>query len=343
MNKIFSYSISFVFIFCYISCRENLTQKKNIEGMVWIKPGSFLQGARPDDKIAMSHEKPAHVVSLDGFYIDIKEVTNSQFTAFVNATNYVTLAERPIVWEEMQIQLPPGTPKPADSILQAGALTFKAAPTKLPNLYDFSQWWNWTIGADWRHPQGPTSNIEGKEDYPVVQLAYEDALAYCEWAGRSLPTEAQWEFAARGGQETIYTWGEDLELLSLHANSWEGSFPDTNLAADGFVGLAPTGSYPANLNGLYDMSGNVWEWTQDWYDTRYYVELTSRNGIVKNPLGPDSTYNPNNPYGFEKVIRGGSFLCNAAYCASYRVSARMASSIDTSSEHIGFRTVLNIH
>jgi formylglycine-generating enzyme required for sulfatase activity len=192
--------------------------------------------------MAMSHEKLVHKVSLDGFYIDIREVTNSQFTAFVNTTNYVTLAERPIVWEEMQIQLPPGTPKPVDSILQSAALTFKAAPTKLPNLFDFSQWWGWTIGPDWRHPQGPSSTIDGKEDYPVVQLAFEDALAYCDWAERSLSTEAQWEFAARGGQETIYTWGEDLELLSLQANSRESSFPDTNLGTDEFIGIAPTAS-----------------------------------------------------------------------------------------------------
>jgi len=325
-----------------LSCQNSKQNRPPLPGMSWVPGGEFTQGASSNDPMAMGHEKPAHKVTVRGFYIDVREVTNAQFANFVKATSYVTVAERPINWEEMKKQLPAGTPKPADSILMPGGLTFKAAPQKLPNLYDFSQWWSWTIGANWRQPQGPGSDIVGKENHPVVQIAYPDALAYCEWAGRSLPTEAQWEYAARGGLESIYSWGEDLTLLKDRANSWEGSFPDTNLQTDGYINTAPTASYPPNNFGLYDMSGNVWEWTQDWYDPRYYKALAAQTQPIQDPKGAVKANNPNNPYAPEKVIRGGSFLCNAAYCASYRVSARMASVTDSSSEHIGFRTVLNI-
>lgn len=313
------------------------------DGMVWIPGGEFIQGAVPQDKMAMDHEKPAHKVKVDGFFMDVTEVTNAQFAKFVKETGYVTVAERAIDWEEMKTQVPEGTPKPHDSILQPGSLTFKKTKTSVPNLYDFSQWWNWTIGANWKQPNGPGSTIKGKDNEPVVQVAYEDALAYCEWAGRRLPTEAEWERAARGNKsESIYFWGDDDSILSQMANTWEGEFPVTNNKADGYEQRAKVKSYPPNDFGLYDMAGNVWEWTSDWYNTNYYNELVAVNGPVVNPQGASTPYNPNMPYAKEKVMRGGSFLCNASYCASYRISSRMASSLDSSLEHLGFRTVATV-
>ena len=310
------------------------------DGMVWI-PGAIIeQGAVPQDKMAMEHEKPAHKVAVDGFFMDITEVTNAEFEKFVDETGYKTVAEREIDWEEMKKQLPEGTPKPHDSIMQPGSLTFKKAKTSVANLYDFSQWWQWQIGANWKHPDGPKSSLIGKDNDPVVHIAYEDALAYCEWAGRRLPTEAEWERAAQGDHgESIYLWGDDASELAKKANTWEGEFPVTNTDADGFDKRAPVKSYPPNDFGLYDMAGNVWEWTSDWYNTDYYNEVAAQNTILKNPGGAESPYNARDPYAKEKVMKGGSFLCNASYCASYRISARMATSLDSSLEHLGFRTV----
>ena len=309
-------------------------------GMVWVPGGSFLQGAVQQDKTAMSHEKPQHPVSVDGFFIDITEVTNKAFKKFVNETGYITVAEREIDWEEMKKQLPVDTQKPHDSILQPGSLMFKKTKTSLPNLYDFSQWWRWVIGVNWRHPSGPDSNIDGKDNHPVVHISYEDAQAYCKWTGRRLPTEAEWEYAARGKKtSTIYFWGDDRSELSKMVNSWEGEFPVNNTLEDGFERTAPVKSYPPNDFGLYDMAGNVWEFVSDWYNIKYYEELVATNAEVVNPQGPDKAYNPSQPYLQEKVIKGGSFLCSDLYCASYRVSSRMGTSMDSSSEHIGFRTV----
>jgi formylglycine-generating enzyme required for sulfatase activity len=289
----------------------------------------------------MIHEKPAHTVLVDGFYMDEHEVTNAQFETFVNQTGYVTVAERALDWQELKEQLPEGTPKPADSILQPGSLVFKKAKNAVPNLYDFSQWWEWKIGAYWKAPHGPGSNIVGKENYPVVHISYEDAQAYCEWAGRRLPTEAEWEYAARGDSPgSIFFWGNDEENLALQANTWTGNFPVVNTKLDGYEGPAPVKTYPPNNAGLYDMAGNVWEWTSDWYNHSYYSELANQKPS-RNPGGAASAYNPNNPYAQERVIKGGSFLCNASYCASYRISARMASSTDSALEHLGFRTVLS--
>jgi formylglycine-generating enzyme required for sulfatase activity len=313
------------------------------EGMVWVPGGAFIQGAVPQDKMAMAHEKPAHKVKVDGFFMDVTEVTNAQFSKFVKETGYITVAERAIDWEEMKTQVPEGTPKPHDSILQPGSLTFKKTKTSVPNLYDFSQWWNWTIGANWKQPNGPGSSIKGKDNEPVVQVAYEDAQAYCEWAGRRLPTEAEWERAARGNKaESIYFWGDDDSVLSQMANTWEGEFPVDNNKTDGFEKRAKVKSYPPNDFGLYDMAGNVWEWTSDWYNVNYYNELGAMNAAVVNPPGATTPYNPNMPYAKEKVMRGGSFLCNASYCASYRISSRMASSLDSALEHLGFRTVATV-
>lgn len=321
---------------------EKPSEIETPEGMVWIPGGTFMQGARATDGMAMNHEKPVHQVAVDGFFMDITEVTNKEFKKFVAETGYKTVAEREIKWEEMKKQLPPGTAKPHDSILQPGSLTFKKTKSSVPNLYDYSQWWNWTIGASWKNPEGPGSTIKGKEDYPVVHIAYEDAKAYCDWAGRRLPTEAEWEYAARGGQEdAIFAWGNDHEKLSEMANSWEGEFPTNNTKADGFENKAPVKTYPANPYGLYEMAGNVWEFTQDWYNVDYYKER-KQEGEIKNPQGAQKAFNPNNPRTPEKVIKGGSYLCNDSYCASYRISARMANSMDSAQEHLGFRTVASV-
>jgi len=314
---------------------ENIETPK---GMVWVPGGIIAQGAVPQDKGAMGHEKPVHKVAVDGFFMDITEVTNAQFKKFVNETKYKTVAEREIDWEEMKKQLPEGTPKPHDSIMQPGSLTFKQAKSTVANLYDFSQWWQWTIGADWQHPNGPESSIKGKDNDPVVHIAFEDAQAYCQWANRRLPTEAEWERAAKGEHlNSTYSWGDEDTQLSKKANTWEGEFPVTNSKTDGYVDRAPVKSFPPNDFGLYDMAGNVWEWTGDWYNTNYYNEIG--NTITKNPQGASSPYNERDPYAKEKVMKGGSFLCNASYCASYRISARMATSLDSSLEHLGFRTV----
>lgn len=313
------------------------------DGMVWVSGATFKQGAVSNDKTAMQHEKPAIDVTVDGFFMDATEVTNAQFAEFVKATGYVTVAEKGIDWEELKKQVPVGTEKPHDSILQPGSLTFKKSKSTVPNLYDFSQWWNWTIGANWQHPNGPKSTIKGKDNYPVVQVSYEDALAYCDWANRRLPTEAEWELASRAGSYgTIYNWGDDESVLKEKANTWEGEFPVENTKADGFELRAPVKSYPPNAYGLYDMAGNVWEWTSDWYNTNYYKEIKARNTVLVNPTGAESPFTPNNQLAKERVIKGGSFLCSESYCASYRVSARMGSSMDSSLEHTGFRTVATV-
>ncbi len=365
MNRIIGLMVLLVTCLCLYSCKDNksgtpsdgLKEVKELEnniaknvldelianppeGMLWVPGGSFLQGAVVQDKTAMAHEKPQHAVLVDGFFIDITEVTNASFKKFVDDTNYITVAERPIDWELMKAQLPEGTPKPHDSILQPGSLMFKKTASKLTNLYDFSQWWRWVIGVNWKHPSGVNSSIEGKENHPVVHISFEDAQAYCKWAGRRLPTEAEWEFAARGKKTSaIYFWGDDSSKLPKMVNSWEGEFPVNNTLEDGFERTAPVKSYAPNDFGLYDMAGNVWEFVSDWYNIKYYETLKAANKNVINPQGADKPYNPSQPYLKEKVIKGGSFLCSDSYCASYRVSARMGTSMDSSSEHIGFRTV----
>jgi len=309
------------------------------EGMVWIPGGIYTQGAVSHDKEAMHHEKPAHKVAIDGFFMDTTVVTNAKFSKFIKETGYVTTAERKPEWEELKKQFPGRTPKPHDSILQPGSLIFKKTKTSVPNLYDFSQWWEWSIGANWKEPNGPGSSIKGKDNHPVVHISYEDAQAYCKWANRRLPTEAEWEFASRAGDtNTIFFWGDDVTNLAKYANTWEGEFPVNNTKIDGYENTSPVGNYPANANGLYDMAGNVWEWTSDWYNTSYFGQL-AKKGIVRNPKGASEPFNKNNPLAQEKVIRGGSYLCSYSYCASYRISARMFSSGDSSTGHLGFRTV----
>jgi formylglycine-generating enzyme len=312
---------------------------KTPKNMIWVESKTFLQGAKENDKYAMPREIPGHEVMVDGFFIDITEVTNRQFKKFVNETKYITVAERQIDWEEMKKELPLGTPKPHDSIFQPGSLVFNKNVNKVTSMGNYSQWWIWKIGANWKHPGGPESSLEGKDDYPVVHIALEDAIAYCKWANRRLPTEAEWESAAQGTSvDNIYTWGNNPELLDQNANTWQGVFPIKNKSKDGFEFIAPVRSYPPNSVGVYDMLGNVWELTSDWFNVNYYKELDASKKLL-NPKGADKAYSPSNPYQQEHIIKGGSFLCNESYCASFRISAKMGMSPDSGSEHTGFRTV----
>ena len=306
------------------------------EGMVWIEGGVFAMGA--DNEQGRRDEYPKHSVRVNGFYMDITEVNNEQFALFVNATGYVTTAEKDVDWNEMKKQLPEGTPKPADSLLKAASLVFIQTTTAV-NLQDYSQWWTWKVGANWRHPKGPGSDIVGKEKYPVVHISWDDAMAYCKWAGKRLPTEAEWEYAARGGlTNTIYPWGlEHVDSSRSKCNYWQGSFPFQNEVKDGYIGSSPVGTFPANNYGLFDMAGNVWEWTADLYHHDYYSTFT--NKTADNPKGPLTSYDPDEPLITKRVIRGGSFLCNESYCSGYRVAARMKTSADSAMEHLGFRCV----
>ncbi len=308
----------------------------SVTGMVFIKGGTFMMGG--DNKQASIDEYPKHKVQVEGFWMDATEVTNAQFQKFVEATHYITTAEKKPDWEEMKKTLPPETPKPPDSLMVAASLVFHQTSGPV-DLNDYSQWWSWAKGADWKHPEGRESNIKGKENYPVVQVSWYDAMAYCKWAGKRLPTEAEWEFAARGGLiNNIYPWGnEPINEGKPKANSWGGKFPYYNDDKDGFVKLAPIKSYPSNGYGLYDMAGNVWEWCNDWYDADYYKTLANKTTI--NPQGPEKSVDPQDPYTPKRSLRGGSFLCNDSYCSGYRVARRMKSSPDTGLEHTGFRCV----
>jgi formylglycine-generating enzyme len=316
---------------------------KTPNGMVWIPGNTFSQGANDKDQMALPHEKPGHPVEVDGFFIDITEVTNAQFKKFVEATGYITTAEKPVDWEEMKKTLPEGTPKPCDSILAPGSLTFNKNVKQVNDYNNYGQWWNWNSGTNWKHPQGKKSSIENKMNYPVVHISYKDALAYCKWINRRLPTEAEWELAAKGNlKNVIYTWGNDKSKLNLKSNTWQGKFPIENNAVDGYAYISPVKSYSPNSVGLFDMAGNVWEYTQDFYNVEYYQELLNQGKVVKNPMGATIAFNPNNPIQKERILKGGSFLCNESYCASFRISARMGMSEDSSSDHIGFRTVATV-
>jgi len=307
--------------------------------MVWIKPGTFMMGA--DNKQAADDEYPKHKVIVDGFWMDATEVTNEQFAAFVKATGYITTAEQKPDWNELKKQLPPGTPKPDESLLVPASLVF-TPPNHPVNLNDVGQWWSWQKGANWMHPHGPGSGIKGKEKEPVVQVSFYDAQAYCKWAGKRLPTEAEWEWAARGGlQNNIYPWGnEPVNQGKQKANIWQGSFPDKNTLQDKFYYAAPVASFPANGYGLYDMAGNVWEWCADLYNSKYYSQINLPQGI-KNPQGPAKSFDPDEPYARKRVTRGGSFLCNDSYCSGFRVARRMKTTEDSGMENLGFRCVQN--
>lgn len=295
--------------------------------MVWIPGGTFQMGS--DDGLA--DERPVHLVQLDGFFIDETEVTNDQFTAFVRATGYVTVAER--------------TPTPADfpgvdpatlreDLLVPGSLV-------LTEVSDDRHEWRYVPGASWRRPGGPGTRLDARGDHPVTHIAFEDAIAYCRWADRSLPTEAQFEFAARGGlDQSIYAWpGDDFAPGGRYqANTWQGEFPVHNTNQDGFPTTSPVRSFPPNGYGLFDMAGNVWEWCADFYRPDAYAE----RGTNRNPTGPSDSFDPAEPGVPKRVVRGGSFLCSDNYCTGYRPAARMKTSPDTSLFHTGFRTVLNV-
>ncbi len=308
-------------------------------GMVWIPAGEFTMGT--NDATAQPNEGPAHRVRVDGFWMDATDVTNAEFAQFVAATGYVTTAERKPDWNELKKQLPPGTPKPDDSVLVPGSLVFTPPDHPVP-LDDMSAWWTWTPGASWRHPEGPGSETKGRENYPVVQVTWDDAAAYAQWAGKRLPTEAEWEYAARGGLEgKRYPWGDEFRPGGKYmANTWTGEFPYRNTAADGYAGTSPVKSFPPNGYGLYDMVGNVWQWCADFYRADAFVQCSGASCCL-NPKGPADTFNPTRdvPGSVEHVTKGGSFLCNASYCESYRPSARRGVPPDTSTAHIGFRCV----
>jgi len=341
-NRVIVVIISLAFGICCDQKEENRNASISNapSGMVTIPQGSFTMGGKSEQ--ADPDEFPRHQVNVSAFYMDMTEVTNAQFIQFVEATGYRTVAERDVDWEEIKAQLPPETPRPPDSVLRAGSLVFKSTDGPV-NLRDYSQWWNWTVGADWRHPDGPESDIENRMDYPVVHMAWEDADTYAKWADKRLPTEAEWEWASMGGLNDVkYPWGnESVEQSFSKANFWQGLFPYENLERDGFSGAAPVKSFPSNGYGLFDMAGNVWEWCQDKYHVAAYEEDAQKE-IVTNPQGPRESFDPQEPYTPKYVIRGGSFLCNDSYCSGYRVSRRMKSSKDSGFNHTGFRCVKDL-
>jgi formylglycine-generating enzyme len=306
------------------------------EGMVHIPTGSFKMG---EDE---NSDQTSYTVKINEFYMDTHEVTNNEFALFVKKTGYITVAERPVNWEEIKKQLPPGTQKPDNSALLPGSLVFNPNQN-VQNFNDISQW---TTGADWKHPNGPKTSIAGLGNHPVVQVSYEDAQAYAKWAGKRLPTEAEWEYASRGGKTNQkYAWGDQLTPKGKYlANYFQGKFPNNNTKADGFAGTAPVKNYPANGYGLYDMIGNVWEWTTDWYirDIHTKNKMIAKSGLCNNPTGPKTSYDPDEPNVPKRVTKGGSFLCSEQYCSNYKPDARMATAFDSGQSHLGFRCVKDI-
>jgi formylglycine-generating enzyme len=307
-------------------------------GMNWIPGGEFSMGANDPTMLPegghepMEDARPIHRVYVDGFWMDKTDVTNAQFERFVKAAGYVTVAERKPLAKDF-----PGVP--AEKLV-AGSLVF-TPPSNPVSLDDYSGWWSYVAGANWRHPLGPKSNLAGRASYPVVQIAYDDAAAYAKWAGKRLPTEAEWEFAARGGLTgKPYAWGDSMHPAGKWmANTHQGHFPDHDIAADGHAGLAPVAQFPPNGYGLYDITGNVWQWTRDLYRADYYAELSARHTVIRNPQGPETSLDPTEPGVQKRVQRGGSFICTSQYCSRYIVGTRGKGEVSSATNHIGFRCV----
>jgi sulfatase modifying factor 1 len=298
-------------------------------GMVWIPGGNFWMGC---EDCGMPDALPVHLVSVGGFWMDVTPVTNADFDTFVKETSYVTVAERHPDPKDFP-DVPPGK-------LVPGSVVFTPPAQPVP-LDDFSQWWSYVPGANWRHPDGPSSGLKGLERHPVVHVAWEDAAAYAKWAGKRLPTEAEFEFAARGGLDrNRYPWGNELKPQGkFPANIWEGHFPDANSRADGYFKTSPVTAFPANRYGLYDVGGNVWQWCADWYRPDYYSTFTNPNTPSRDPRGPDASVDPEEPGAAKRVTRGGSFLCSGEYCSRYLVGSRGKSEVSSGSSNLGFRLV----
>ncbi len=317
---------------------KTLTPGPAPEGMVWIPGGEFEMGAEVSghgskEMPMPSHDaEPIHRVRVDGFWMDQTVVTNSQFAKFVEATGYVTIAERKPTREDF-----PNVPV---EDLTAGSVVFAPPDPEAPQTGHLT-WWSWVDGANWRHPLGPDSDINGREKYPVLHIAYPDAEAYAEWAGKRLPTEAEFEFAARGGRERkTFVWGNDFRPGGQWmANTHQGRFPVEDTGEDGFAGVAPVAKFPANGYGLYDMSGNVWQWCSDWYRHDYYSMVAKARGVAINPQGPETSFDPQEPGIKKRVHRGGSFLCSDQFCSRYIVGTRGKGEISTGTNHLGFRCV----
>lgn len=329
---------------CYADCCcSKLPNRYGMEpisppGMVWIPGGEFTMGSNHQD--SKKDEQPPHQVIVDGFWMDATPVTNRQFKEFVDATGYVTTAEKAPTLEEIMSQVPPGTPPPAPEFLVPASLVFKPSegPISLSRHY---AWWDWKPGASWKHPLGAGSTIDGKEDHPVLQVSWFDAIAYAKWAGKRLPTEAEWEYAAYGGQKNvIYVWGnEEFSEENPQANIWQGEFPYKSTKANGYFGTTSVKTFKPNPYGLYDMSGNVWQWCSDLYHASYY-QNEATNSPSKNPKGPTTSFDPEEPFATKHVHRGGSFLCHKSYCKGYRITARMKTCPDTGLNHLGFRCAM---
>lgn len=311
-------------------------------GMVWIPGGEFSMGAQDppdiDDEVGMNATKdsrPIHRVYVDGFWMDKTDVTNRKFAEFVKATGYVTVAERTPKAEDF--------PDAPPENLVTGSVVFHPPNHAVP-LNDYRQWWTYIDGANWRHPEGPKSNLKSREDFPVVQVAYEDAVAFAKWAGKRLPTEAEWEFAARGGLSgKPFVWGDQFRPNGKWmANTYQGYFPVKDTGNDGHVGISQVGLYAPNGYGLYDMAGNVWQWVSDWYRPDYYEQLAATKSVTRNPLGPTSSFDPSEPDQPKRVMRGGSFLCTDQYCSRYMVGTRGKGEVNTGTNHLGFRCVKGI-
>lgn len=309
------------------------------KGMVWIPGGEFSMGSQvPSEGVcslatmnSVNDAQPIHRAYVDGFWMDTNDVSNEDFARFVKATGYVTVAERAPTKEEFPTAPPEN--------LVAGSMVF--TPTAQPvSLDDYTQWWRYVSGANWRHPSGPGSDLQGKQNYPVMQVAYTDAEAYAKWAAKRLPTEAEWEFAARGGLSgKTYAWGNEFRPGGkFMANTYQGKFPVEDTGEDGFAGVAPEGQFPPNAYGLFDMAGNVWQWCSDWYRADYYSQLAAAGSVAHNPTGPSSSFDSADAQP-QRVQRGGSFLCNDQYCSRYMMGTRGKGDIDTGCDNLGFRCV----